>query len=187
MLSLVTPADPVVTLAEAKRHLRVDHNDDDLHIDSLILATTAWIDGADGWLGRALGEQEWQLSVSAFPLRDLKLPLAPLISVESVSYTDTSGSEITFDNFRVVGAGTTGPGSIVPSFGYSWPMTGSEPDAVRVAFTAGYGSVPAPIRHAILLMVGHYYESREAVTTEKPDILPLGVDALLMPYRIWTV
>ncbi len=64
---------------------------------------------------------------------------------------------------------------------------------MTVRYRAGYpasdgsSTVPAPIRHAILLMVGHLYGSRDAVTTTaaQPAELPLGVQALLAPYRVW--
>ncbi len=47
------------------------------------------------------------------------------------------------------------------------------------------GVVPTPIRQAMLLMVGHLYENREA-STVGPAIteLPMGVEALLAPYRV---
>ncbi|MFX7701355.1 head-tail connector protein, partial [Acinetobacter baumannii] len=64
---------------------------------------------------------------------------------------------------------------------------------VTVRYRAGYAAqdgrstVPAPIRHAVLLMVGHLYSNRDAVTTTaaQPAQLPLGVEALVAPYRIW--
>lgn len=40
------------------------------------------------------------------------------------------------------------------------------------------------ITAAMLLLIGHLYENREAVTVgEAAAELPLGVDALLIPYR----
>ena len=62
---------------------------------------------------------------------------------------------------------------------------------IRIQWRAGYeaGKVPAPIRHAILLMVSHLFNNRDAVTTTaaQPATLPLGVEALLSPYRVWSV
>jgi uncharacterized phiE125 gp8 family phage protein len=58
-----------------------------------------------------------------------------------------------------------------------------------VRFTAGYGDtasdVPQTIRQAILLAVGHWYENREAtVAVGNVRELPLGIEALLWPYRV---
>ncbi len=188
MMRLITAPAAVVSVPEVKRHLRVDHTDDDAYISGLIAAATAWIDGANGWLGRAIGIQKWELQRCGFgPGCSINLPLAPLVSVEAVSYTAVAGASQTFSEYRVLGIGTSGAGGIYLAAGSSWPTTSGDPDSVRIEFTAGYEAVPAPIKHAILLMVGHYYENREAITAEKPDVLPMGVDALLMPYRIWTV
>jgi hypothetical protein len=66
------PTEPVLTLADAKPHLRVDHNDDDSLITALIAAATARLDGRDGILGRWLRQQTWEL----FPARQLPAPAA---------------------------------------------------------------------------------------------------------------
>ncbi|MDW9583458.1 phage gp6-like head-tail connector protein [Sinorhizobium meliloti] len=43
--------------------------------------------------------------------------------------------------------------------------------------------VPAPVKHAILLLVSHWYGAREAAATEPPKAIAFGVDALLQPFR----
>jgi len=43
--------------------------------------------------------------------------------------------------------------------------------------------LPAAIRHAALLLVGHFYMNAEAVVTRQSFALPLGVDRLIAPYR----
>lgn len=44
--------------------------------------------------------------------------------------------------------------------------------------------LPAPVAHAVLLLVAHYYENRMAVVGDKPaTVLPLGVNALVAPFR----
>lgn len=61
-------------------------------------------------------------------------------------------------------------------------------NAFEVAFTAGYGDdaadVPEPIRHAILLLVAHWFERREPVELGAgPQEVPAIVAGLLHPYR----
>ncbi|MGQ3293671.1 MAG: head-tail connector protein, partial [Shinella sp.] len=192
-LKLVTPAAaPVVSLADAKRHLRVLHDDDDGYIEALVETAIGLIDGADGWLGRALGEQTWEYSLDRFPCSDvygrtgrINIPLAPLISVDTVEYTGSDGVDAVITGFRPFGIGSTQPGYILPAIGNSWPSTICEPEVVRIAFKAGYEDLPVGIKHAILLMIGHWYENREDISDGKLVELPLASKALLMPHRNW--
>lgn len=150
---VIAPPVPFITAEQAKQHLRVEGDDENGYIVGLIAVATAWIDGPDGWLGRALGEQvlEAVLPSSAWAC-ERRLPLPPLLAILS---------EATASN------------------GFT-----------TVRYRAGYadGAVPAPIRHAILLMVGHLYENRMAVTAAtNMGVMPMGVDALLSPYRVWGI
>lgn len=43
------------------------------------------------------------------------------------------------------------------------------------------------VKAAILLLVGHWYANREAVTTLNALLLPFGVEDLLRPYRLLEV
>lgn len=64
-LQLVTPpAGEPVSLAEAKQHLRVDGDDDDLLIGSLIAAARQ---AAETQTGRQLITARWKLVLDAFP------------------------------------------------------------------------------------------------------------------------
>ncbi|MBA9061689.1 hypothetical protein GGQ91_001066 [Methylobacterium fujisawaense] len=157
LVTVVVPPAPIIALDDAKAHLRVDHADEDALIAGLVEVATAWLDGPDGWLGRSLGEQvlETDFSVNLDP-DDRVYPCPPATGLLDETPDPESGT-------------------------------------VTVRWRAGYpvvdgrSTVPAPIRHAILLMVGHLYGSRDAVTTTaaQPAELPLGVQALLAPYRIW--
>jgi len=183
-LRLVTPASAtIVSLVEAKAHLRVFHDDEDIYIEGLISAAQDWMAGEKNWLGRSVCEQEWELTLSAFPVGKISLPKPPLISVEAVFYTPTGGAETTLSGFRTFDVGVSDGGYILPAIGEAWPTANGEPDAVRIKFTAGYEEVPASIKHAALLLIGHWFEHRETAAETKITDLPMAVDALLMPYR----
>lgn len=198
-LVLVTPpAGPVVSLDEAKAHLRIDGTDEDAYVTALVAAATATVDGAGGWLGRALRPQVWDLTLPGWPLdrwcERIRLPLPPLISVASVSYRDGDGITQTLatGDYVVSGVGAAFGGAVSPADGASWPSLRWHPEAVTVRFTAGYAepddavTVPEPIRHAILMMVGHLYANREAVAPNgRADVVPMGAEALLAPYRVF--
>jgi uncharacterized phiE125 gp8 family phage protein len=186
-LKLVTPASALVTLPEIKKHVRAeDFTDDDAYLESLIEVATGHIDGPEGWLGRALGTQEWLLSLDEFPTCDITLPLPPLQSVDELEYTDEDGATQTITDFREFGVGMANwPGRILPAYDTVWPVTRDEPEAVRITFTAGYATVPKPVKHAIMLLVGQWYAVRENATEIKLSEMPKSVDALLMPLRYW--
>lgn len=192
---LVTaPAMLPVSLAEAKLHLRVDHNDDDALIEGLVRAATEHFDGWTGILGRCLVEQEWRQDYDAFA-PCLPLPLGPVISIISVkvagvtidggSYalkTDAGGrARVEFD-----GVSASGAASITYKAGYPTipevpevPGDGEDPGTPAVP---AQSTVPGPLKIAILLLVAHWYQNREAVGEPQSE-LPLAVDALIEPYR----
>ncbi len=192
-LKLITaPTVEPITLQETKDHLRVDGTTDDALISALILAARQHLDGRDGWLGRALMAQTWDYTLDEFPPGDfIRLPLAPVQSVTSISYTDTDGASQTFSSASyALGADLDWQPRVNLGYGLTWASTRGVPDAVTVRFVAGYANanaVPAPIKAALLLTVGHLYENREAIAETGRGVtlteLPMGVDSLLFPYR----
>lgn len=177
---LQAPAETPVSLAEAKAHCRVDHDTDDDLIELYITAAVSHLDGAGGSLGRCLVTQEWAVDLDEFP-DEISLPLAPLQSVDAVKYLDASGDTQTVNASTYVQK----HGVVSLASGASWPEPLDQAGAVWVEFTAGYGAaedVPAPIKAAILLMVGHWYANREAVAESGMQELPMAVKALTMPF-----
>lgn len=189
-LRLVADAtDEPVTLEEAKAHLRVDVTDDDDLITALITAARQIVEMV---LRRALLSQDWELLLDAFPATDttLEIPLPPLQSISAITYTLEDGTSATVAaTDYTVDTGST-PGRIALNSGSSWPGDSlSALGGVQIAFTAGYASaddVPQAIRQALLLLVGHLYENREAVTDTKTlQTTPLAFEYLLQPYRVF--
>lgn len=50
-------------------------------------------------------------------------------------------------------------------------------------FVGDAGVLKASVRHAIRLLVGTWYASRESVAFASPSVMPDGVYALLLPLR----
>jgi uncharacterized phiE125 gp8 family phage protein len=184
-LTVVTaPAVEPVSLTEAKLHCRVDVSDDDNLITALIQAAR---EVAEAISRRALITQTWKLILDEFPATDeIVIPLPPLQSVASVTYKDQDGSSSTFSSGDYIVSTDTEPGKVVLGYGKSWPSTTLYPTgAVTVQFTAGFGDastdVPEKYRQAMLLLIGHWYENREAIamTGAVPKEVPFGVEALL--------
>lgn len=196
---VTAPAVPILSISDARDHLRVaacgspvSHPDDDL-IELMIGIVTSELDGRDGWLGRALIDQTWLLTLDQFPgahrstlgftwgcyLDRIYLPLtSPQYSggspapapVTSLTYVDTAGVTQTLvegTNYRVV----TDSDSmfIEPAYGTCWPATREIAGAVRVTYLAGYGPAATDIPPAILgyarVRLGQLYENRELTVT----------------------
>lgn len=183
---IVDPTDTPVSLLEAQAHCRVDFDDEDPVLTALIEAATAHVDGYAGILGRALMTQTWRFSFAGFS-SCLRLPLAPARSVV-VKYRDGENAEQTLDPgvYQLLEDSLSPRVSL--ALNQSWPgSVAAREDAVTVEAVCGYESaakVPAAIRQAILLLVGHWFENREAVVIgQAPAELPLAVDRLLAPWR----
>lgn len=194
---VITPPEPIVALSTAKAHCRVDHNDDDALIQAYVEAACGWIDGPSGWLGRSLGVQTLETRLDEFPCASetlLPLPYGPLIDIVSVKYDDAEGVEQTWSD---VDAYSLDPAGLQLDHGVAWPAARLYRNAVRVRYRAGFVLDPAAtplvarvdggIIAAVLMMIGHLYANREAVSPGAPVVMPMGVEALLSTHRVWTL
>lgn len=184
---IVTPPAPLVTVAEAKDHLRVDSDEQDALISGLIAAASAHIDGPDGWLGRAIGMQVLEAGLDGFCYDPIALPYPPIADVLSVRYEDVGGVWRTLDAARYEAR----DGSVGTAWGSAWPATRAYRGASRsvlIRYRAGYAVVPAPIRVAVLMMVADLYRNPGEAgdgTTGSKAAMSTPVAALLAPYRIF--
>ena len=181
------PAVEPLTVAEAKLHLRVDISDDDTYIGTLITAAREWV---ENYLDRTLITTQLILRAAEFPTEELELARPPMATAGTatavvITYTlaDTTTATLSTALYRV--DRTTTPGNVAPVINGTWPSDVIEDaNAVAVTYWAGYGptsaSVPATIRHAMLMLIGHWYDRRSAVLTgtiSKP--IEFAVESLL--------
>ncbi|KPH66897.1 head-tail connector protein [Novosphingobium sp. ST904] len=186
---VVTPPAPVVTLDEAKSHLRVRHNDEDALIEAYVTAATAHIDGPAGWLGRSIGEQVLEARFSLIfegNANEIRLPFGPVVELVGVRYRDYDETEQDADlaDFELAGDTLRRPGR--PSL---WEGGSLRDEAATVQYRTGYAEPPAPIRAAILMMVGDLYANRETVAIgASAAAIPMSTAParLLSLYRVFT-
>jgi len=130
-----------VSLATAKDHLRVTHNDDNEYISSLIGSATEKVEKL---MGRKLITQTWKYFLDAWPGgNEIVLPFGQLKSVTHVKYTDTGGTQYTdFDESDEFTVDTdSDPGKIKLAYGESWPGYSLAPDnPIEIQFVCGYGA-----------------------------------------------
>lgn len=196
---LITPPtiEPV-SLEEAKDHLRVSDACEDGLIVGLIQAAREYV---ERFTSRQLITATWAQKLDAFPACRLynhytkvpesdliRLPKPPLQSVSSITYVDTAGVTQTLDPAKYIVDTTEEPARLAPAFGQSWPSTRQQLNAVTITFIAGYGLdslVPSGIRTAMKLLMSNWFENREAtISGTIIDEVPMGVSALLWPYRV---
>ena len=173
-----------VNAAEAKLHLRVDHDTENTLIERLISVARRYCEQVSG---RAFITQTLEGGIPKWPVDGvIRLPYLPLSSVTSIKYTDSDGTEHTLAN-TVYGVDTK-LGLIYLEEDQQWPsVTLRRYDPITITWVSGYGTAAADIpdiyKQATLLMVGHLYENREAVIAQQGvtmGTLPLAVEALLM-------
>lgn len=175
------PASEPITLADAKAHLRVTHDIEDAQITACIIAARAYV---ENWCDRALMLQTRRLTLDAFA-QEICLTGGRVKAISAMKYTAPDGAEQSLDASAWQADLDAQPARLRPAQGRSWPATASQMAAVRVEYQVGYddaASVPAPIRAALLLLIGDLYENRQAQQAE-PLVENRAVESLLYPYR----
>lgn len=189
----VAPTGYPVTTAELNAWLKIDTSTENDLIDAAIAAATDHLD-ATGVLGRALLTQTWTMKLDDFPLADdwnrfaeIAIPLPPLQSVSSIAYLDSTGASQTLAT-SVYGVETGEIGRVYLKPDQEWPEVQDTRSAVTITFVAGYGAasaVPTPLKVAIRMLAGHFFEQRLPVITGTiSSELPLGVQRLIRPYEV---
>lgn len=183
MYKLITaPVVDPITLAEAKAQCRVDLDDEDDLITGYIAAARRWCEKIDR---RAYLTQTWQLWLDAWPAgNEITLRKPPLQSVSSIVYYDDADTATTLAASNYYVDTVSEPGRVVLRSTASWPSTTlRDANGVCVTFVAGWAAaadVPQPIRQALRLIVGHWYENREAASLGAVSReIELGARALL--------
>ena len=182
-LELITaPTAEPITVRDAKKQMRIEHSDDDSLIARLINTAIAYVD-VRGALGRAMITQTWGEWLAPNP-SVVYLTLGPVQSVSAIKYYDANNAlqTDTLSNYHVLG--TSGRTLISPKSGFSWPTTFQRDDAIKIEYIIGFGDaatdVPETIRHALLMLVAHYYENREnELIGVNSKTLPFGFDDLI--------
>jgi uncharacterized phiE125 gp8 family phage protein len=177
------PAVEPLSLAEAKRFLRIDHGDDDALVQSLIKAARQRIEARTG---RALIAQDWRIVTDAWPSGGrLALPVLPARAVAAVRVIDWLGAAQAFSPpvYNLV-AGTEPPVLDASAL----PQPGKARDGIEIDVAAGYGpsaaDVPEPLRQAMRLMIAHAYAATGPDGRKPAGPEPSEIRDLLAPYRI---
>lgn len=155
------PTQEPVTEAEARDHCRIDIRDSDPWLTTSIAAARRL---CETYTKRCFIDQRLRLSLDAFPATDFWLPRPPLISVVSLKYLDTNGTQQTLATNQYSVDTYSEPGRITPAYNVSWPNHRVFTNSIEVLYRAGYSSpenVPENVKLAILVAVDCWNEDRE--------------------------
>ena len=154
-----SPSGLVVSLVEAKNHLRVSGDNQDDPITLLIEASTEKLEHD---INRGILQANWQQAMHAFPSNGepIELMMGNATDVGSITYVDTDGVTQTLDSS--LWSFSSARHNVSCDTSDQWPEVYSETlsDKVFVNFTCGVADascVPRLYKQAILLEVGRAY------------------------------
>jgi uncharacterized phiE125 gp8 family phage protein len=188
---ITPPASEPISLADVKLDRRITVDDDDVGTERRIRAARSRV---EQFLGRGLLTQTWTYYQDVFTTA-FELPMAaPLQSVTTVKYYDTTGTQQTLASTVYHVDTLSEPGRVVLAPLQSWPSVQSgRPLAVEVTYVVGWTSaedMPPDIVDAIYLLVGDRDEIRENTVMGvgyAVQKIPDGAEQILRGYRrTWT-
>lgn len=186
---VTAPGESPVSLTEAKAHLRLEESADDAYVTVLIEAARVHVEKT---CERGLVLQTVELTAPPlFGVESVSLPGGSLADVPQVEvrYLDPNGvlTLLAASVYFTLAGGDAKPGKLHLVPGNTWPAMAERPDSLRVLYRVGWATaaaVPAPLRHAVLLVVSQLYEHRTPeITGTIATSLEFSLDALMAPFR----
>lgn len=195
ILILTAPTALPVTVAQAKAHLRIDASDED--------------DVVERYLRAAIGFVQTKASVVLAPttLQQrfdywpglVKLARGPVRDVREVAYLDEDGAEQEVAEASWMWEPTDEGADFWLVSDFDRPsLQEDRRGTVRITFDAGFDdpndtgsgddpslTLPDELVQAVLLMTGHFFENREAVSAVALHTVELAVDALIHSTRVY--
>ena len=115
-----------------------------------------------------------------------RLPRPPIVSVTSIKYYDIDDAVATMAAADYQLDTVDGLVNIL-----EWPATDlRDLNPIVIEYVAGYTTCPMAVRQAMLLLIAHWYQNREAVMVSTGSYsqsaeVAVGVQRLLNQYKVW--
>tara|TARA_R110002020_G_scaffold58135_4_gene159575 strand:+ start:285 stop:860 length:576 start_codon:yes stop_codon:yes gene_type:complete len=188
-LSVITAATTdILTLAEAKAHLKVDTTADDTLITTLIKSAT---------------QSAEQFTNMYFITTDVKqycdtwtdvqtLYKSPVQSINVIKYYDNDNTLQTLASSVYLLDDKSKPARVTTDVDQNFPTLADRTNAIEVRYDVGFGDaasdVPEIIKQAVLLIIGNWYANRESVITGRTTTeMPLSSQYILGQYKIQVI
>ena len=167
----------VITLAEAKDHLRITHAYEDELIQSYVDAA---ISSAENYTGRYL--HLYDVIGKSLTFGDAAiLEHGPVNGDVVITYYDLDNSIQTLDASYFDVMVFNGIPEVVYNPVMTLPSLYNRHDAVVVTYQAGYSVAPQPFKQYVRLVVAFLYENR----SDTVDKLPRFTQTIIRPYKKW--
>jgi uncharacterized phiE125 gp8 family phage protein len=136
------PTDELLTVEEAKRHLRILSPDLDDEVSSLIRAARDYCERFTQRTFRAAVTRT--LKLECWWGTELLLPWPPFLAVSSITYYDADNASQTLSSANyATELSTDGAGRLSWVWNATIPTHYDRPDAITITYTAGYADVNA--------------------------------------------
>lgn len=186
-MSLITqPTVEPITLAEAKSHLIVEHDDDNTLISLLIKSARQHVETVTR---TSLIRQQHRLYLDKF--KNVTLPFGPVQNIQQVQYVDENGDTQTLAS--TVYELDDENDKFLLAYDKSWPSTRNKVNAVWIDYWAGYfdstespidlqALIPVDMKVATLMLIGDLYANRES-NLDLQTYKNLAFDMLIGPHK----
>lgn len=150
VIEITAPSTEPITLAEAKAQSRIDTStsaEDDLISDIYIPAARRYLENR---AGITIHQKTLEWMLSDFPYSGVPIRLrgaTPLISITSVKYKVTDGTETTWGASNYIADTDSKTGRLVPAYGITYPDASYPSWPVRIRGVAGIATA-SPITEA---------------------------------------
>lgn len=165
----VEPVSEPITLAQAKNYLKVDFDDDNDLITSLIASARVRL---EKYAGVAMSART--LQVVAYVDEFIELPYAPLNNITKVEYWDNGDwVEMSIGDYYILGT----------TYKKIYMVANNRME-YRFTYTCGYTTIPQPMITALYKLIADLYDYRESsVEDSKPNSNITSAYELIKPYK----
>jgi uncharacterized phiE125 gp8 family phage protein len=169
--------------AEAKVHLRVDFDDDDTYIDSILDSTLSYIEDYCGvkFGSKVQYDAYWDYAYPEVMVHWNGDSVSTTGQNAPVLYQLVDGAYVAMDATTYTLDYVTSPLRVLMKS--SGTTTAAELNQYKLTFNVATQSIPHYVFQAALMIIGHYYENRQDVGKERIFEVPMNSRYLLDRYR----
>lgn len=173
--------DIVTTLGSStiESHLRLSYASETNYLNAL--ASSAW-ESIEDRIGEEYGVSTYTTYQEGLP-SEFTLPVdGSRIDTMAISYVDVNGVTVNVDSADFDYSSAGYPVQVVYS-GDAVELSEDKARPVTVTYTTTAKGIPVALQQACLMLMGHLYENRQGVASERAYKVPMSIEYLCRPYQ----